>query len=139
MQRAERSARNIRSMVVPADKFSQILRSNIWNLRNSLWGCFCLSYFPGHWTSQGAMSLGELRNRHNLRNGKQLCGQLERVINKAEGAVLTGPAWPGRKRESNRRAAAIAGRWGRKRKQVSRFPAYFFSYKLDPVVSKSTS
>lgn len=82
------SARNVLSVVVSADKFRQILRSNIWNSRNSLWGCFCLSYFPGHWSSQSPITERTQQGspsflRRNLRNGKQLCSRFERVINKA--------------------------------------------------------
>lgn len=38
--------------------------------------------------------------RRNLRNGKQLCGQFERVINKFEWAVLVSTASAGKEIEN---------------------------------------
>lgn len=129
VQRAERSARNILSVVMSADKFCQILRSNIWKPRHSLWSCFCLSYFPGHWSSQRVISLRELRKqvqvflRRNVRNGKQPCRRFGRVINNPAWAALVSTGSAGEETENAVAQLQAARRpWRRERNQASQFP-----------------
>lgn len=128
--RAEGSARKVLSAVLSADKSSQILRSNIWNSRNSLWACFCLSYFPGLWSSQSPISErappgGPSSPRRSLRKGKQPGGRLERAISKAQWAVLVSPARAGKEVETTaaREGKQLAGHQRRERGTRVRIPS----------------